>query len=49
MQIIQIIMYSEFCETVMKDLPNKDFMKSVGFRNMDAEDLIAVLKRMMSL
>ena len=40
---------TEFCETVMKDLPNKDFMKSVGLRNMDAEDLIAVLKRMMSL
>ena len=40
---------SDFCGSVQYDLPNIDFMKSAGLGNMNAEDLIVSLKRIMNL
>lgn len=40
---------TEFCNMVQENLPNKDFMKSIGLRNMDAVELITSLKRHMNL
>ena len=40
---------SDFCGSVQHDLPNIDFMKSAGLGNMNAEDLIVSLKRIMNL
>ncbi|MBR6141794.1 MAG: hypothetical protein IKQ37_08565 [Bacteroidaceae bacterium] len=40
---------SDFCNLVRDNLPNKDFMKSIGLRNMNAEGLIASLKQFMDI
>ena len=40
---------ADFCSSVQHDLPNKDFMKSAGLGNLNAEGLIASLKRIMNL
>lgn len=39
----------EFCDSVKNNLPNQDFMKSVGLKNMIAESLIASLRKSMNL
>ena len=40
---------ADFCSSVQHNLPNKDFMKSIGLGNLNAEDLITSLKRIMIL
>lgn len=40
---------AEFCDTVKDNLPNQDFMKSIGLPTMDATDVITSLKRNMNI
>jgi hypothetical protein len=40
---------AEFCEAIQSSLPNQDFIKSIGLRNISAEELIAVLKKNMNV
>lgn len=40
---------AEFCEAIQSSLPNQDFIKSIGLRNVSAEELIAVLKKNMNV
>ena len=41
--------FTIFCDLVQTRLPNRDFMKSIGLRNVDAEVLFASLKRYMKI
>ena len=38
---------AKFCDAIQSNLPNQDFMKSIGLRYLAAEDLIASLKKIM--
>lgn len=40
---------ADFCEAINDSLPNQDFMKSIGFSSMSANDVIASLKRNMNI
>ena len=41
--------FTIFCDLAQTKLPNRDFMKSIGLRNVEAEVLFASLKRYMNI
>ena len=40
---------ADFCEAATSDLPNQDFMKSIGLPSMKAYEIIESLKRYMNI